>query len=400
MKRAVFAGLGLVAAGAAVWGLATYGPYLRWYVRVRWRAIEASRREPAALAEWRKEFGDPAAGLPTHDDNATVGRLAALAPDAGVDFKGQVEWTESDRAIANYVTAESMKTGGPVGPPPDAVRAYLDAHQRGLGAVVDLLTQSDPPAWKTDRWKSAPLFAVKALSNILAAQALAQSSRGHPADAERALLASWQLNASPRDDPGIVGQLIVEQVAVIQASLARRLAVDPASWRVRLGEHDYRASLLRAIVISTDQRMWGTSQMGRAAHADYLDLMRASMEELRDQQVMARPTSMEVRDADAMRDGWSAGATVAMIERPVLSRFLITMDDVTLQFELTDRVLCARELNAQLGHWPATIPAVDRSRVVGTHWVYRVRPDGGMSIALSQPLPARSGPPLRFESRE
>lgn len=30
MKRAAFVGLGLVVAGAAVWGLVTYGPYLRW----------------------------------------------------------------------------------------------------------------------------------------------------------------------------------------------------------------------------------------------------------------------------------------------------------------------------------------------------------------------------------
>lgn len=367
---------------------------------MRWRAIEASRREPAAVAEWRKEFGDPTAGLPTHDDNATAGRLAALAPDAGVEFKGQADWTESDRAISNYVVAEWMRTGGPVGPPPDTVRAYLDAHQRGLGAVVDLLTRSDPPAWKTDQLKSAPLLAVKTLSTILAAEALAQSSRGDRADAERALLASWQLNASARDDPGVVGQLIVEEIAIIQASVARRLPIDPASWRVRLGEHDYRASVLRALVINANQRQWGASQMGRAAHADYLDLMRAFLVQLRDQQVAAQPTSMEVSDADAMRDGWSAGAIVAMIGRPSLYPVLLGMDEVTLQLELTDRVLHARELKAQLGRWPPAIPAMETSRVVGVHWVYRVSPNGGMSIAISQSLPAMSGPPPRFEARE
>ena len=311
-----------------------------------------------------------------------------------------MDWTESDRAISNYVVAESIKTGGPVGPPPDTVRAYLDGHQRGLGAVVDLLTRSDPPAWKTDQLKSAPLYAVKALSTILAAEALAQSSRGDRADAERALLASWQLNASARDDPGVVGQLTFEQIAIFQASLARRLPIDPASWRVRLGEHDYRASCLRAIVIDANQKRWGTSQMGRTAHADYLDLMRAFLVQLRDQEVAAQPTSTEVSDADALRDGWSVGATVAMIVRPGLYRVSLIVDDVTLQFELTDRVLHARELKAQLDRWPAAIPAMETSRVAGVHWVYRVSPDGGMSIAISQPLAAMSGPPLRFESRE
>jgi hypothetical protein len=400
MKRAVIVGLGLAVACAAVWGLATYGPYGRWYLRVRWRAIEASRREPAALAEWRKEFGDPADALPTHDDNATVSRLAVLGPDAGVNFTGQVEWTASEQAISTYVTAESMKTGGPVSPPPDVVRAYLDAHQRGLGAVVDLLTRSDPPAWKTDQWHSAPLFAVKALSNVLVAEALAQSSRGHGADAERALLASWQLNASARDDPGIVAQALADAMATIQASLARRLPIDPVAWRVRLGDRDYRASMLQALVIDASRKRWGTSQMGRAAHADYLDLMRAFLVQVRSQPVTTLSTSMEFRDADAMRDGWSAGTTVAMIARPGLYRAWLTADDVMLQFELTDRVLRARELKAQLGRWPAAIPDLETSRFADVHWVYRVSPDGRISIALRPTLQVMPRPPLRFESHE
>jgi hypothetical protein len=399
MKRASVVLVGLVIAGSAVWGLVTYGPYVRFYVRLRWHAIEASRREPAALTEWQKEFGDPIAALPTHDDNATVGRLAALAPDAGVNFKGQVEWTESEQAISNYVTAESRKTGGPVGPPPDPVRAYLDAHERGLGAVVDLLTLSDPPAWKTDQWKSAPLFAVKALSNVLAAEALAQSSRGHNADAERALLASWQLNASARDDPGLVGQMIAMQIAVIQASLARRLPIGPSAWRARLGEHDYRASVLQALVIDASRRMSGPSQMARAAHADYLDLTRAFLVRLRDQPVTTQPTYAEFSEADAMRDGWSAGTIVAEIARPGLDRAWISADLVMLQLELTDRVLQARQLKAQLGRWPATIPNGETSRIAGVHWVYRLGSDGQMSIAVSPTL-QWVGPPLRFESRE
>jgi hypothetical protein len=399
MKRAVLVGLALAVAGAAAWGLVTYGPYARWYLRVRWRAIAASRREPAAVAAWQREFGDPIAALATHDDNATVGRLAALAPDAGVNFEGQVEWSASEQAIANYVNAESRRTGRPVGPPPDAVRAFLDAHQRGLDAVVDLLTRSDPPAWKTDQWTSAPLFAVKVLSTFLAAEALAQSSRGHGADAERALLASWQLNVSARDEPSLVGQINIAEIASIQASLARRLPIDPASWRLRLGEHDYRASMLQALVIDASRKRWGTSVMGRAARADYLDLMRTFLVRLRDLPVTTPPT-MEFGDADAMRDGWSAGTTVAMIARPGLYRAWLTVDGVMLQFELTDCVLRARELRARLGRWPAAIPDIETSRFAGVHWVYLVSPDGRLSIVLSPPLQGLSGQPLRFESVE
>lgn len=403
MKRAVAAVLGLVIVVAAVWGLVTYGSDLRWYIRVRWSAIRASRREPAALEAWRKEFGDSAAtlaALPAHDDNATAVRLVELAPGAGVDFKVPAESTPSEHAIRSYVNAESMQAGGPVGPPPEAVRSYLDAHQPGLDAIVDLLTRGEPPAWKTEEWlkpPSTPLSAIITLDHVLIAEALAKSSRGRDADAERALLASWQLNASLRDLPNIVEQLMVAQTTSIHASLARRLAIDLALWRVRLGEHDYQASMMRAMGLRAGRMLSvGTSQMERAARADYLDLMRAELVRLRDLPVTS-PQDGGVNEVDAKRKGWSVGAIVAAIERPGDERTWIGTECVMLQLELTDRVLRARQLKAQLGRWPAAIPDIEKSRVPGAHWIYVVGQDGRMSIALGERLQS-TGPPLRFES--
>jgi hypothetical protein len=419
MKRVAVILIGLVLAGAAIWGLVAGGPYLRWYIRVRWHAREAARREPAAVEAWRKEFGDPAetlAALPTHDDNATALRLVELAPGTGVNLKTP-ESGALAKAIAAYVTAESMKTGGAVDPPPDAVRSYLDAHRAALDAVVDLLTHAEAPAWKTGEWPttpdSTPVFGLRLLSSVLAAEALDQSSRGRDATADRALVAAWQLNASVREYPHEIEQLWAADITSTQASLARRVAIDLASWRVRLGEHDYHRSLMRALVVHTDRMRFSApaspliafgrsllfGQMERGAHADYLDLMRTHLVQLRDQSVTARPAGgNDVFDTNAMlRQGWSLGTTVALQWLPGLDRAWLGMDCVMLQLELTDRVLQARQQKARLGRWPAAIPDLETSRMAGVHWIYLVGQDGRMSISLDQPI-QYTGPPLRFES--
>jgi hypothetical protein len=399
MKRAAVVVLGLVLTGAAVWGLVTYGPYLRWYTRVRWRAIEVSRREPAAEAAWQKEFGNLSAPTPVHDDNATAVRLAELAPAAGVDFK-KTEYPPSQVAMGTYVNAEAMKTGGPVDPPPEDVRLYLDAHKAGLDAVVDLLTRAEPPAWKTDLWPPpdpTPLMGLKQLSLVLVARALAGASAGRDVDAARTLSAAWHLSVSLGDFPILIEQLIAMAMAPAPASLARRLAVDAGSWRARLGEYDARADTMRAMVAEGGGWKWaaGTSQMERAARADYLDVMRVYLVRLRDQKTITAEHAA-YSESDALRDGWSTGTMIAVMFQPSFDHVWLSANLVTLQIELTDRVLQARALKAKLGKWPAAIPGIETSRVPGAHWVYRAGPDGRMSIALNETIDM--GPPLRFEA--
>ena len=183
----------------------------------------------------------------------------------------------------------------------------------------------------------------------------------------------------------------------VQARIARRLTLDPVPWRTRLGEHDYHASLMRAnLVRASHEFALDHSQMARASRADYLDLTRAYLVQLPDLPVTAPPVA-GINPDEAIREGWSIGAMVADMMRPELRSEWISMDRVMLQLELTDRVLHARQLKAQRGTWPATIPGIETSRIAGVHWVYRVGSDQQMSIAVS---PTLQGPPLRFESRE
>ena len=159
--------------------------------------------------------------------------------------------------------------------------------------------------------------------------------------------------------------------------------------------------MMRALVVDTSRKFsTNNSQMARAARADYLDLMRVYLVQLRDLPVTSWSADWIDPTDHAMRDGWSAGAIVAEIARPGLDRAWISADLVMLQLELTDRVLQARQLKAQMGRWPAAIPNVETSRIAGVHWAYRLGSDGQMSIAVSPTLQWTGPFPLRFEWRE
>jgi len=230
----------------------------------------------------------------------------------------------------------------------------------------------------------------------------AQSSRGRDGDAERALLASWQLNASLRDRPDRLSPLTAESIMRTQTGRARRLRIDPASWRARRGDHDYRASVMRALVVDaiSGLRMLpaGASQLDRASRADHLDVTRAELVRLRDLQFGA-PLAGELTPAAPVREVLSLGEAMAATLRAGADHDRFRIDRLILDAELIDRVRHARLLRARLGRWPAAIPDIERSRRADVHWIDTVGQEGRMSISLSQPLQG-SGLPLRFESRE
>jgi hypothetical protein len=62
------------------------------------------------------------------------------------------------------------------------------------------------------------------------------------------------------------------------------------------------------------------------------------------------------------------------------------VDRLVLDAELTDRIIHAKVLRAELGHWPTAIPGLETSQMPGGRWVYAVRGDGGMTISFSREL--------------
>src|SRR5262249_38396227 len=156
-----------------------------------------------------------------------------------------------NEAIRVYVNLELAKPGGDIGPMPATASQDLEEREPDLDAVAHFLAGIEPPIWgrAISLGFGAPipnLLGHVRLPNLLLAQALNKARIGRPGEAEKAFSASWALNASLRDRPDVMSQLIAISVARMQVGLARRLSSEPSSWIKRFGDHDYRSSLLRA----------------------------------------------------------------------------------------------------------------------------------------------------------
>ena len=423
MKRIAIVFVSLLVAAAVVFGFVKVVPTVRDAIDAQRHVRQAALRAPGAEADWRKEFGDPdltLAAFPSHEDNEKAVRLIELARTVGIDLarhKSQQPSGESDdkrassRAISHYDEAELTRPGGIVEPPPEAVRAFLEARDREIGDVVSFLSTSEPPAWKVDALLGyeAPipnLLGQLRLQRLLVAQALNRAQLGRENEAEQVFQASWNLNASLRDRPDVISQLIAIAIARMQAGLARRLPLDPAPWHERLVDHDYRASVLRALevesIVGVRLLPTGSSLWDRASRADFLDLRRTFLVGLRDSAVADGEIAISSERYLPDSQPRSPGAIVEMIPLPNLAGAIRRADRLIIDMELTERILEARMLRAGLGHWPTEIPGLETSRMPGEHWTYFVGNDGRMTIYFSRELNWEGQHgwmlPLRYES--
>jgi hypothetical protein len=350
-------------------------------------------------------FGDPGETLaryPRQGDSANAVRLVELAHSVGVGLArpkpGQPDMNESGgekalwQAIGNHNDSELSKPGGRVSTPPDSIRAYLEAHERELGMLVDFLVKNGPPIWESEVQLGAEapipnLLGQIRLQRLLAVRALSLAAVGQDDEAEETLLASWTLNQALRDRLEVISQLIAIAAARIHIGLARRLVVDPDQWRRRFADHNYRASLLEAMKVEAVGRLRylpsGPSAWDRASRADFLDLQRVFLVGLRDSPISDEPLTSLTR-SDQSENPKSAGAIVAMIALPNLANALRRADRLVIDTELTELILLARMGKARLGRWPTDLAGSTESRLAGARWLCSVGADGRLAISFSK----------------
>jgi hypothetical protein len=378
------------------------------FIRFLLHSRTAAAAEPAAVAAWRAEFGDPQellASIPKQpDDNSTAVTLVQKAQELGISMArpavrpdGRLDWPKSDnaevfRSISDYVESELRKVGLPISPPPPPVLAFLETHRSSVDGMIEFLVGSEPPRWKMGETAGpeSPLPNVSRLirlHRVLAAEALLRAQRGDDAGADKVMRASWNLSASLRDRPEVTAQLIAISIARMQAGLARRIPTLPAEeWQARFQEHDYRASLLHAFTVQASRRLASLpddrSTISRATHADLMNMERRFLVACRDSPVSDESDAVE-RVASKEPDRSSIGEILGSIAIGGLGDSWNRANRLVVDLELTTKALEARAQRARLGHWPKEIPGLEKSRLSGAHWIYSVSDSGRMSIACS-----------------
>jgi hypothetical protein len=423
MKRAVRVTVRILAAVALSLGLIVGIPIARDAIRMYRHLGRAASREPAAREAWEREFGDPGktrAAYPKQTKDAAAVRLLDLVRPLGsgmVEQPGRRNVVEpaGDRALSgsftDYIRSELTRTAGAAQPPPETVAVFLNECRTDVDAIVDFLSVSEPPVWEIDVWLDSdasgpdPLWQMQ-LQKILVADALDLFRLGKLGAAEEALDASWTLNASLRERPDVLAQMIAVAVARMQVGLVRRISVDPAIWHSRLADHDYRASLFQALDVDSvrtlERLSTGESAGDRASRTDFLDMRRAFLVRLRDSRVSDRPVAAPANSGQQEDRNFTLGAILARMSETNMPPVLERVHRLIFDAELSELVLEARGMRKKLGHWPSILAGAVTSRFEAGRWSYSVDRDNRMAISSSPPphwenpsgivLPARYGP--------
>jgi hypothetical protein len=173
----------------------------------------------------------------------------------------------------------------------------------------------------------------------------------------------------------------------MQVGLVRRVEVEPALWRDRFPDHDYRKSLLEALEVEAIGRLQtisrGTSVWDRASRADLLDIERIFLVRVRDAPVSDGP-SEEIYESFVPKTPSSLGVIIASISLTNLANARRKVDRLVIDTELSDRILEARMLKGKREGWPVEIADIGSSQLGDGHWNYALRTDGTFEMFFSR----------------
>lgn len=395
---------------------------------------------------WARTFGTPeeiVERYPHRAANAAALRIEGLIAELGIDIATRIEEgrdrpTQKDRnrfskvkfVMGTYLTTQLERSDRNVDPPPERLRAFLDAHRAGLDALTRQLVAGESPRWelRIEHPVGAPLPNLLGhidMHKLFIADVLVNVYSGDDDRAVAGLEASWRLNQALRNDPILITQLVWIAGTRMQAGALRHFEhVDPV-WRERLAEREFRASFLEAMRYEG----WHWTQIGAPAAAMSYSRFTFSSPWKRAVEIVAKPyvrwcladTSEKFRrrlenltTVEVFCDEDLAGRHADMnipIPRwnlfgeqivPSIAHAVDRVARLELDLEMTAKLLeadAARRANG--GRWPLSLPGIEESSACpADRWIYNVAPEGAMTLAFSREIswPGQTGAvlPTRF----
>ena len=349
---------------------------------------------------------------------------------------------EIKQELKQYLDAEIAKPNDTVNPPSEKLQRYLASKQTALAELRQQVLNNEVPHWGTDiSWilegdLTAPLPAYLWQVNfqqVLALDILEKYRKGQTEAAAQMLEVSRKINQSLTESPSLISPLVGLIVTKYTAGVMRKADRLPAQWQQRLLEHDYRESILISLQgeylhkfkFSQDfvwKHSWSSILKASSSYTDggILSLLRTepnyspTLEEkildwtLSPVMVWFKPVIKPYVRFCAI-DTYHAykRSLAASRQHNFCASDLATAKDVAwwnyigrtstnfpsqiskgaqsmLDLELTQKILQVKALAAKTGKWPASVPEMKSSICLGAKWLYRVAPDGTMSISFSE----------------
>jgi hypothetical protein len=359
------------------------------------------------------------------------------------DFKSSEDdrkaFEEIREELTQYLNAEIAKPNDTINPPSEKLQRYLASRQTALTELRQQVLNNEVPHWGTDiTWilegditvVSPDYLRLANIQKVLALDILEKYRKGQTEAAAEMLEVSWKINQSLTESPRLISPLVGLIVTKYTAGVMRKVEHLPAQWQQRLLERDYRESILTSLQgeylfqfkslqdflwkhswSSIQQRSGASSFLGiftvtndpptlqekildwtlshvlvwfkpmikpyvRFSAIDSYHAYKRSLAASRQQNVCASD-SVTVNDFA----WWNyIGRTSGIFTSHFTSKAAKSM----LDLELTQKILQVKALAAKTGKWPASVPEMKSSICPGAKWLYRVAPDGTMSLSFSE----------------
>ena len=343
--------------------------------------------------------------------------------------------------LNQYLEAEIAKPNDTVNPPSEKLQRYLASKQTALAELRQQVLNNEVPHWGTDiTWilegditMVLPSYLWQAnFQKVLALDILEKYRKGQTEAAAEMLEVSWKINQSLTESPFLIHQLTALIVTKYPAGVMRKVDRLPAQWQQRLLEHDYRESILTSLQgeYLYKFKLWqhfvwkypwsSTLEASRASGQGILELFQVKTND---------PPTLEEKILEGALSHllvWFKpaiepyGRFCAIDTYQVYKRSLaasrqhnfctsdsVKVDDFAwwhypgeastdfpsqtrkaaqsmLNLELTQKILQVKALAAKAGKWPPSVPEMKSSICPGAKWLYRLAPDGTMSISFSE----------------
>jgi hypothetical protein len=376
---------------------------------------------------------------------SSVDRSIGSRADFKSSEDDQKTFEEIRQELKQHLDAEIAKPNDTVNPPSEKLQRYLASKQTALAELRQQVLNNEVPHWGTDiSWilegdMTAPrpsyLWQVN-FQRVLALDILEKYRKGQTEAAAEMLEVSWKINQFLTESPLFLPQLVALIGAKYPAGVMRKVDRFPAQWQQRLLEHDYRESILTSLQgqylfqfkFSQDflwKHSWSSILKGSSSYTDgrIFSLIQGNY-----------PPNLTNLTLEYKILDWTLSHVLVWF-KPVIKPYVrfcaidtyyvykrllaasrqhnfCASDSVTvngfawwnyigrtstnvshqtskgaksmLDLELTQKILQVKALAAKTGKWPASVPEMKSSICLGAKWLYRVAPDGTMSISFSE----------------
>ncbi|MEG4520931.1 MULTISPECIES: hypothetical protein [unclassified Microcoleus] len=360
------------------------------------------------------------------------------------DFKSSEDdrkaFEEIRQELTQYLNAEIAKPNDTVNPPSEKLQRYLAGRQTALAELRQQVLNNEVPHWGTDiTWMlegditfPLPSYLWQAnFQKVLALDILEKYRKGQTQAAAEMLEVSWKINQSLTESPSLLPQLVALIVTKYQAGVMRKADRLPAQWQQRLLERDYRESILtslqgeylfqfKSLQDFLWKHSWSSILKASSSYNDggILSLIQGNYFQTSEEKILDRTLSPVLawfkpvikpyvrfsaidsyhaykRSLAASRQHNVCASDLATAKDSAWWNYIgRTSTDLSnqtskaakymLDLELTQKILQVKALAAKTGKWPASVPDMESSICPGAKWLYRVAPDGTMSISFSE----------------